>query len=100
MRRLRVWSSHAVVAIVCLILSPGRASAQVIVPPGMGVAAGQTVPTPGFDLTLAALAAGDYTAGLELATREYKGGMRIGAKRWIDSIAAAAAAAAVTRRRP
>jgi len=67
------------------------AVAQVVLPPGMGMPAGQTVPSPAFDMAFAALAAGDASGALDIATREYKGGMRVGAKRWIDSIAAAAA---------
>jgi tetratricopeptide (TPR) repeat protein len=66
-------------------------ASQVIVPPGLGTPAGQAVPSPGFDLALAALSAGDYSAGLEIAGREHKSGIRFGAQRWIDSIASAAA---------
>lgn len=64
--------------------------AQVIVPPEFGMPAGQTVPSPGFDLALAALAAGDVSGGLEIAGREHQSGIRFGAQRWIDSIASAA----------
>ena len=63
---------------------------QVVLPPGLGAAGGQTVPSPGFDLTLQALAAGEFTAALEIATREYRGGVRAGGQQWIDSIASAA----------
>jgi tetratricopeptide (TPR) repeat protein len=67
------------------------APAQVVLPPGTGqIAGGQTVPTPGYDLAGQALAEGNYSGGLEIAMREYQGGVRIGAQRWIDSIAAAA----------
>jgi len=83
----------AALALVLVVVghAPAPVSAQIVVPPGMGMPAGQTVPSPAFDMTFAALAAGDFSGGLELATREYKGGMRVGAKRWIDSIAAATA---------
>ena len=65
--------------------------AQVVLPPNMGVPdAAPTVPGPGYDLALAALAAGDYAAAAELAEQEYRGSARIGADRWIDSIASAA----------
>ena len=64
--------------------------AQVVLPPNMGVPdAAPTVPGPGYDLALAALAAGDYAAAVDLAEREYRGSAKIGADRWIDSIAAA-----------
>jgi tetratricopeptide (TPR) repeat protein len=69
---------------------PGRLDAQVVLPPGFGMPGGQTVPTPGFDLALTALAAGDFGSGLEIAVREHQGGIRAGAQRWIDSIASAA----------
>ncbi len=48
------------------------------------------MPSPGYDLALAALAVGDFTSGLEIAIRDYRGGIRAGAQRWIDSIASAA----------
>jgi len=64
--------------------------AQVVLPPNMGVPdAAPTVPGPGYDLALAALATGDYAAAVDLAEREYRGSAKIGADRWIDSIAAA-----------
>ena len=69
------------------------ASAQVVLPPGLGQPLdGQTVPTAGYDLAWDALAEGDYSGGLDIATKEYQGGVRIGALRWIDSIASAALA--------
>ena len=52
---------------------------------------GQAVPSPGFDLALTALAAGDFSRGLEIAVRDHRGGIRAGPQRWIDSIATAAA---------
>ena len=52
---------------------------------------GETVPGLGYEQSLVALAAGDFAAALEIASREYRGGIRAGAARWIDSIANAAA---------
>jgi len=73
-----------------LALVGGALSAQVVLPPNMGVPdAAPTVPGPGYDLALAALAAGDYPAAVDIAEREYRGSAKIGADRWIDSIAAA-----------
>ncbi|MFM7289852.1 MAG: hypothetical protein ACKO6B_01305 [Planctomycetia bacterium] len=71
-------------------LPSGDLPAQVVLPPGFGMPAGQTVPTQGFDLALTALAAGEYKSGLEIAVLEHKGGIKAGAQRWIDSIASAA----------
>ena len=72
--------------------APASAAAQVVLPPTVGgLQGGQTVPTPAYDAALAALAAGDLSGGLEIAAREYRGGIRAGAQRWIDSIAAAMA---------
>ncbi len=66
------------------------ASAQVVLPPNLGVPdAAPTVPGPGHDLALAALAAGDYAAAIDLAEGEYRGSSKVGADRWIDSIASA-----------
>ncbi|MFM8415615.1 MAG: tetratricopeptide repeat protein [Planctomycetota bacterium] len=71
-------------------LAAMAAPAQVILPPNLGAPnAAPNVPGPGYDLALAALAAGDYSAALELAEREYRGSTQIGADRWIDSIATA-----------
>jgi tetratricopeptide (TPR) repeat protein len=67
------------------------AAAQVVLPPDMGVPGrAPTVPGPEHDLALERLAAGDYDAATELASREYRGSVRMGAERWIDSIASAA----------
>jgi tetratricopeptide (TPR) repeat protein len=63
---------------------------QVVLPPGLGMPGGQTVPSPGFDLAINALAAGEFTRALEIASREYRGGVKAGDRQWIDSIAAAA----------
>jgi len=64
--------------------------AQVVLAPGAGtLAGGKTTPSPAYDAALASLAAGDFTAALDLATREYQGGIRAGTQRWIDSIAGA-----------
>ncbi len=68
-----------------------QAAAQLILEPGLGAPGGQTVPTPGYDLAFAALAGGDFSGGLAIASREYQGSIRAGGQRWIDSIAAAAA---------
>jgi tetratricopeptide (TPR) repeat protein len=81
--------SFAVSAVI-LVAAPPVAFAQVALQPGMGaLAGGQTVPTAAYDTALAALAAGDFASGLEIASQEYRGGIRAGAQRWIDSIAAA-----------
>jgi tetratricopeptide (TPR) repeat protein len=48
------------------------------------------VPTPAHDLALEALAEGQYAAASEIAGQDYQGGVRVGAQRWIDSIASAA----------
>ncbi len=77
-------------SVALLVAAP--AAAQVVLPPTVGgLQGGQTVPTPAYDAALAALAAGDLSGGLEIAAREYRGGIRAGAQRWIDSIAAAMA---------
>ena len=73
------------VAMACL--APAGLFGQVVLPPGLGMpGGGQTVPSPGFDLALSALASGDFTAALEIATREYRGGVRAGGQQWIDSL--------------
>jgi tetratricopeptide (TPR) repeat protein len=73
-----------------LVAMPGVAQPQVVLQPGLGgVQGGRTVPTAAYDAALAALAAGDFASGLEIASQEYRGGIRAGAQRWIDSIAAA-----------
>lgn len=82
---------RAVAIAVVAGLAAAAASAQVVLPPNLGApGAAPTVPGPGYDLALAALAAGDYSAALDLAEREYRGSTQIGADRWIDSIASAA----------
>lgn len=79
-----------IVSTVILVTVPPVARAQVVLQPGLGGAqGGRTVPTAAYDAALAALAAGDFASGLEIATQEYRGGIRAGAQRWIDSIAAA-----------
>ncbi|MFM7206487.1 MAG: CHAT domain-containing protein [Planctomycetaceae bacterium] len=80
----------ALASCLALLLAP-PAAGQVVVPPVMGVPGrAPVVPTAGHDLALEALAAGDYAAALDLAGREYQGGVKIGAERWIDTIASAA----------
>jgi tetratricopeptide (TPR) repeat protein len=81
----------ALVVAVVAGLSAVRLEAQVVLPPGLGMPGGQTVPTQGFDFALSALSSGDFTSGLEIALREHQGGIRAGAQRWIDSIASSAA---------
>lgn len=72
-------------------LSQPAENGQIVLQPGLGgLPGGQVVPGAGYDLALAALSAGDFTAGLEIAAGEYRGGIRAGAQRWIDSIANAA----------
>ena len=77
-------------ACVWVFIAAG-AAAQVVLPPDMGVPGrAPTVPGPEHDLALERLAAGDYDAATDLASREYRGSVRMGADRWIDSIASAA----------
>ncbi|MEI7782180.1 MAG: hypothetical protein WCJ18_09685, partial [Planctomycetota bacterium] len=72
-------------------LSQPAENGQIVLQPGLGgLPGGQVVPSAGYDLALEALAAGDFTSGLEIAAGEYRGGVRAGAQRWIDSIASAA----------
>jgi len=81
-----------IVSAVILVAAAPDACAQVVLQPGLGaLAGGQTVPTAAYDTALAALAAGDFASGLEIASQEYRGGIRAGSQRWIDSIAAAMA---------
>jgi len=75
---------------VCVCLTPAAVVAQVVLQPGIGAPGGQTVPSQGCDLALSALARGDFTNALEIATREHRGSIRAGGQRWIDSIATAA----------
>ena len=83
------WFGALLLAVVGA-LSPTMLVAQVVLQPGSGVAGGQSVPSPGYDYALAALAAGEFTNGLEIASRDHQSGIRAGAQRWIDSIASAA----------
>ncbi|NBW95335.1 MAG: hypothetical protein EBR28_01050 [Planctomycetia bacterium] len=79
-------------ATAVLLLAAGTVRGQAVLQPGIGaVPGGQTVPTVAYDAALAALAAGDFAGGLEIAAQEYRGGIRAGSQRWIDSIAAATA---------
>jgi len=65
-------------------------AAQVVLPPNTGVPGrAPTVPGPEYDAALERLAIGDYDAAGGLAAREYRGSVRMGADRWIDSIASA-----------
>jgi tetratricopeptide (TPR) repeat protein len=72
-------------------LSLRHAGAQVVLQPGLGAPDGRTVPSAAYDLALAALAAGDFSGGLEIAATDHRGCIRVGAQRWIDSIAASTA---------
>ena len=51
---------------------------------------GRTVPSQTYDLAQRALAYGNFSGALELAQQEYKGCLKFGTERWIDSAAAAA----------
>ena len=78
-------------ALLVAIASACSAAGQVVLPPTMGVPGGaESVPTPAHDLALEALAEGQYAAAAEIAGNDYRGGVRVGAQRWIDSIASAA----------
>ena len=80
----------AAVFLVASVLA-SIAAGQVVLPPNMGVPGGaESVPTPAHDLALKALAEGQYAAASEIAGKDYQGGVRVGAQRWIDSIASAA----------
>ena len=88
------WIMRCIMALMMAVvvwLSAVRLEAQVVLDPGFGMPGSKAVPSPGFDLALQALAAGDYTHGLEIALRDHQGGIRAGPQRWIDSIASAAA---------
>ena len=75
--------------IACVSICP--APGQVVLPPTMGVPGGvETVPSTDHTLALQALAAGDYATAADIAGNDYQGGIRLGAQRWIDSIASAA----------
>jgi tetratricopeptide (TPR) repeat protein len=86
------WFRPAAAAAILLAAGAGGVlGQQVVLPPGFGgQPGGGPKPGPAYDLAQQALAAGDVTGGLELATREYQSCTRIGAQRWVDSIAAAA----------
>jgi tetratricopeptide (TPR) repeat protein len=76
---------------LAIVLPAAFASAQVVVAPNMGVPGGaENVPTQAHDLALESLAAGSYSAAAEIAGNDYRGAIKIGAQRWIDSIASAA----------
>ena len=84
------WLVRGVVAVALMVITLSPARAQVVLPPNVGrLPGGRVVPGPGFDVALAALADGDYQTALDAASREYQGGIKAGAQRWIDSIAAA-----------
>jgi len=88
---MRMLAGNAAAIALWAVVATGGRGQQVVLPPNMGVPdAAPTVPGPGYDLALSALAAGDYAAGLEIAEREYRGSAKIGPDRWIDSIASAA----------
>lgn len=73
------------------VVSAAAAAAQVVLPPNTGVPGrAPTVPGPEHELALERLAAGDYDAATEFAAGAYRGSVRMGADRWIDSIASAA----------
>ena len=82
---------RAFLAAVVVMLPAAFAPGQVVLPPNVGVpGSAETVPSPGYDLALQALAVGDYAAALDVAGNDYQGGVKIGGQRWIDSIASAA----------
>jgi tetratricopeptide (TPR) repeat protein len=68
----------------CIGASPLTVSGQPMA--GLGE---RTVPSQAYDLSLAALASGDFQAALQIARGEYQGSIQVGGQRWIDSIAAA-----------
>jgi tetratricopeptide (TPR) repeat protein len=87
--RLAFWS--VVLAATAAVLQADLATAQVVLAPNVGVpVAAPTVPGPDYDRALAALAAGDYAVAAGMAETEYRGSVKVGADRWIDSIASAA----------
>ncbi|MFN6192032.1 MAG: CHAT domain-containing protein [Planctomycetia bacterium] len=87
---------HALIVALLLWPAPrafpqGAEAGPIVLQPGLGgLPGGDTVPGPGYDQSLAALAMGDFAAALDIASREYRGGIRAGAVRWIDAIANAA----------
>ena len=71
-------------------VAPAQPAPQVVLPLDLGVPrGGRTVPTQAYDLALLELSGGDFSAALQIALREYQGGVRAGSQRWIDSIASA-----------
>jgi tetratricopeptide (TPR) repeat protein len=82
---------HRLLLFVTALLWPASlAIGQVVLPPNTGVpVAAPTVPSPGYDTTLATLAAGDYAAAVDMAAAEYRGSVKIGNDRWLDTIATA-----------
>ena len=81
----------ATIAVAAALFGAAHGQETIVLPPGLGAPGGGTVPSPGYDLALATLATGDFRTALEIAGREYQGGIRAGAQRWIDSIASATA---------
>jgi tetratricopeptide (TPR) repeat protein len=88
--RLSVAALVAGIASASLSIFPHPAAAQIVLPPGLGHAGGaQNVPSPAYDAALESLDDGDYAAALAAAADEYQRGVKVGAQRWIDSIASA-----------
>ena len=83
-------TSLVVLLPLCLVGADRPGLAQVIGLPGMGMPGGRNVPGQAYDLAQVALASGNLTEALELAKAEYKGAIKFGTRRWIDSAAAAA----------
>ena len=82
---------HRAVFAIVLGFQAVHAWSQVVLPPTVGLPPRASLaPGPGYDLAFVTLAKGDYSAALEFAERNASGSIRIGADRWIDSIAAAA----------
>ena len=82
---------HRAVFAIVLGFQAVHAWSQVVLPPSVGLPPRASLaPGPGYDLAFVTLAKGDYSAALEFAERNASGSIRIGADRWIDSIAAAA----------
>ena len=79
------------VVVVAVAATASAVARQVVVPPTLGVPGGMgSKPSNAYDLAQAALAQGNFSGALELATEEYRGCTKIGNQRWIDSIAGAA----------
>ena len=82
----------ALLALGLLVAESSPTFAQVVLAPGMGgPRGGLTVPPAGVAVALGALGSGDFSAGLGIASQEYRGGLKMGTQRWIDSIATAMA---------